>query len=363
MDREPLGLARAHSAYFLLGGLWPLIHFGSFEAVLGRKRDAWLVQTVALIITGLGASLAVSARRGRVPLEMRLAAAAAGVGMGGIAAVYGARGRISRLYLFDAAIELVFASLWIRSLAADRQALMASQRERPRRGHAHPAWPEPTRPAPQPPPRAREPMGAPPKASRERRESRSDATRAAAPSRGATRERSRTAEPPRAAGRSRPAEPSPSTAGSRPAGPSRPAGRSRPPTPAPPVGGRSRSAVPASTPVAADPQGAVGEPVAAAAAPSSAAGPSPAAVTEAVVVRVFFERSKAEAALEELLGSGYDDADVTLTASGGHALDQAEGSFRRGALELTVHPREGVKDPDEIMSRHGGRPRRERTTM
>ncbi len=353
MDREPLGLARGHSAYFLFGGLWPLIHLGSFEAVLGRKRDAWLVQTVALIITGLGASLAVSARRGKVPLEMRLAAAAAGAGLGGIAAVYGARGRISRLYLLDAAIELVFASLWIRSLAADRQALMASKGERPTTGHARPAQPARTPAVPQPPAPAREPIGAPPKATRDRRESGSDAARpaAVAPSRGASRGRSRTAEPSRAVGGSRPAEPSRPTAGSRLA------------TPAPPPGGRSRSATPASARVAADPQGAADEPVAAAAPPSTAAGPSPAAVTEAVVVRVFFERRKAEAALEELLGSGYDDADVTLTASGGHALDQVEGSFRRGALELTVHPREGVKDPDEIMSRHGGRPRQERTTM
>ena len=90
---------------------------------------------------------------------------------------------------------------------------------------------------------------------------------------------------------------------------------------------------------------------------------TPAAVTEAVVVCVFFDRKAAETALEELLDSGYDDADVTLTASGGHVLDQDQGSFRRGALELTVHPRPGAKDPEEIMNRHGGRSREERTVM
>lgn len=78
---------------------------------------------------------------------------------------------------------------------------------------------------------------------------------------------------------------------------------------------------------------------------------------------VFFDRKEAEAALEELLDSGYDDADVTLAASGGHVLDQEQGSFKRGALELTVHPRAGAKDPEEVMNRHGGRPREDRTTV
>src|SRR5829696_5208138 len=44
-------LARAHGAMNLVGGVWPLLHTGSFEAVFGPKTDRWLVKTVAGLLT------------------------------------------------------------------------------------------------------------------------------------------------------------------------------------------------------------------------------------------------------------------------------------------------------------------------
>jgi hypothetical protein len=41
-------------AYYLVSGLWPLLHFTSFEAFTGRKRDRWLVRTVGLLTCGIG---------------------------------------------------------------------------------------------------------------------------------------------------------------------------------------------------------------------------------------------------------------------------------------------------------------------
>jgi hypothetical protein len=48
-------LARLHGGANALGGLWPLVHLSSFEAVLGPKTDRWLVKTVCglLIANGL----------------------------------------------------------------------------------------------------------------------------------------------------------------------------------------------------------------------------------------------------------------------------------------------------------------------
>lgn len=37
-------LAAVHGGYFLLTGIWPLVHRRSFERVTGPKSDYWLVQ-------------------------------------------------------------------------------------------------------------------------------------------------------------------------------------------------------------------------------------------------------------------------------------------------------------------------------
>ncbi|MFN2520618.1 MAG: hypothetical protein ABR525_06200 [Candidatus Limnocylindria bacterium] len=385
MDREPLALARAHSGYFLFGGLWPLLHLPSFEAVLGRKRDDWLVQTVALIITGLGASLGVSARRGKVPLEMRLAAASAAVGLGAVAAVYGARGRISRLYLVDAAVELAFAALWMRSLTAERGELMGTVGETAGAGYRYPPGPEPaiaptsltaaetsTAEPPLPQRRSSQTVGPRPSVrptteSRKTDTSRPTASQAAAPRPAPAPP----AAPPSAAPQSNSSargEASRTKAAPTPAAERALRGAARRPEPvAADVADEAMLPAPSAASSSASPPqaGTTGAPAASERRPAAATDtePTPAAVAEAVVVCVFFDRKEAEAALEELLDSGYDDADVTLAASGGQVLDHEQGSFKRGALELTVHPRPGSRDPEEIMNRHGGRPREDRTTV
>ena len=39
--------------YWAPFGLWPLVDMRSFEAVTGRKRDRWLVNTVGLLLASL----------------------------------------------------------------------------------------------------------------------------------------------------------------------------------------------------------------------------------------------------------------------------------------------------------------------
>jgi hypothetical protein len=50
-----LTLARLQGAANLVGGLWPLLHLKSFEAVFGPKTDRWLVKTVSglLVVNGV----------------------------------------------------------------------------------------------------------------------------------------------------------------------------------------------------------------------------------------------------------------------------------------------------------------------
>jgi energy-converting hydrogenase Eha subunit E len=95
------------SAYYVLTGLWPLVHLGSFEAVTGPKTDDWLVRMVGLLATAIGGSIGVAVAREhtRAP-EVVVLAAAAAFAFGAIDLWYGLTGRISPVYLADAAVEI-----------------------------------------------------------------------------------------------------------------------------------------------------------------------------------------------------------------------------------------------------------------
>src|SRR5690606_18536468 len=87
----------AQGAYYLVGGLWPLLHYRSFEAVTGKKKDAWLVKTVASMILAVVATHARALREPRTAEAARVAGVGAGVALGWAAAWYPLRGRIAKV--------------------------------------------------------------------------------------------------------------------------------------------------------------------------------------------------------------------------------------------------------------------------
>ena len=111
----------AQSAYFFTMGLWPLVHYRSFEVVTGRKRDVWLVKTVGALLLPVAGSIGMAASRRRAPDEVRLLAAGSALALGGVESLYALRGRIRWVYLADAAIEalLVLGLLTARRPAED----------------------------------------------------------------------------------------------------------------------------------------------------------------------------------------------------------------------------------------------------
>lgn len=95
------------AAYYVLTGLWPLIHMASFEAVTGPKTDDWLVKMVGCLVVVIGASLAVAARGGRAyASDVVLLAAGSAVAFTLIDVRYVVAGRISPIYLADAVLEM-----------------------------------------------------------------------------------------------------------------------------------------------------------------------------------------------------------------------------------------------------------------
>ena len=108
-------VARAQGLFYLASGAWPLIHMRSFELVLGRKQDHWLVHTVSGLLIANGIS---QLRTDSAPAAIS-AARRTGLGMATSLALidlrYATTGRISRMYLADALIEAGWILAWGRA--------------------------------------------------------------------------------------------------------------------------------------------------------------------------------------------------------------------------------------------------------
>jgi hypothetical protein len=104
--------------YWLASGLWPLLHMRSFQAATGPKADGWLVRAVSALIAVIGATVGFALRRDRIDQETALLGGASAAALATVDVVGVAVGRISSIYLADAAIELPIAAAWLWSWRA-----------------------------------------------------------------------------------------------------------------------------------------------------------------------------------------------------------------------------------------------------
>ena len=107
-------VASVQAAFYLGTGVWPLLHRRSFERVTGPKADFWLAQTVGITVTTIGIGLVHAlSRRRDVPPELRTVAATSAAGLALVDFWFVARGRISKIYLADAAAEVALVAGWL----------------------------------------------------------------------------------------------------------------------------------------------------------------------------------------------------------------------------------------------------------
>src|SRR3954447_2511066 len=108
--------------YYAITGIWPLVSIETFQLVTGRKTDHlvtgregdhWLVNTVGVLVIAIGTTVLFAARRRAFPAEVAVLAIASAIGLTCIDVVYYARGTISAVYLFDAALEMAFVIAWV----------------------------------------------------------------------------------------------------------------------------------------------------------------------------------------------------------------------------------------------------------
>jgi uncharacterized membrane protein YoaK (UPF0700 family) len=107
-----LKLALAQGLFYMATGVWPLIDIVSFQIVTGPKTDLWLVRTVGVLVAVVGAVLIAAWRSRRVTPEIVMLAVASALGLAAIDLRYALAGRISAVYLADAAVEIALALAW-----------------------------------------------------------------------------------------------------------------------------------------------------------------------------------------------------------------------------------------------------------
>ena len=115
------GPALAQGIYYVATGLWPLVHLKSFLVVTGPKTDTWLVKTFGVLVAAVGGALLVAAARREWSPSIRLLGASAAAGLAASEVLFVARGRISPVYLADAAVESVLAVRWGGGASASAQ--------------------------------------------------------------------------------------------------------------------------------------------------------------------------------------------------------------------------------------------------
>ena len=114
MSPDRRRLLAAQALYYGVTGVWPLVDIRSFEGITGAKLERWLVKTVGVLVSAIGASLGLAAVEDRGSRETAILALGSAVGLGAIDFVYVAKRRISPVYLADGLAQAAIAWAWLR---------------------------------------------------------------------------------------------------------------------------------------------------------------------------------------------------------------------------------------------------------
>lgn len=106
---------RLQGGYYLVGGLWPLVHFRSFEAASGPKPDRFVTEVASALYVAIGTALVAGGHR--PPPHLRALALLAAAASAGLDLRH--RPALRPVYVAEAAVEglLIAASVreWLKS--------------------------------------------------------------------------------------------------------------------------------------------------------------------------------------------------------------------------------------------------------
>lgn len=101
------------AVYYLVTGLWPLIHLKSFFEVTGPKTDVWLVQMVGVLIFSYSILFFYMAFTRRLLQVHAVVGSLIAFGIGCIELYHYLQGTLRGIYYVDFIIEVCFFMYWI----------------------------------------------------------------------------------------------------------------------------------------------------------------------------------------------------------------------------------------------------------
>lgn len=108
-------------AHVLIGCAWPLLGSESYQKVMGRKEDMWLMTGVSLLFGVTGSTIARAAATNRITPEIAQLAIGASAAITGLEIVSVARGRVPPTNLIDAAGHISIMTGWAGTLLRNRK--------------------------------------------------------------------------------------------------------------------------------------------------------------------------------------------------------------------------------------------------
>lgn len=109
-------VTKAQSLYFVPFSIWGLLHIRSFMWVTGKKTDTWLVKTVCLLLTTVGAVVGRAGKKNRVTPEIAALGIGSSASLAAIDLWYTRKGRIRWVYLLDAVANIGLIGGWLAAI-------------------------------------------------------------------------------------------------------------------------------------------------------------------------------------------------------------------------------------------------------
>ncbi len=108
-------VAQCQAVYYIVTGVWPLVHMKSFLMVTGPKTDLWLVKTVGVLITLIGVVIGLGGAQRSARKEITVLAVGSAAALTAVEMYYVARRSIAPIYLLDAVGEIGLIIGWVVS--------------------------------------------------------------------------------------------------------------------------------------------------------------------------------------------------------------------------------------------------------
>jgi hypothetical protein len=102
----------SQAIYTFITAVWPIVNIKTFMLVSGYKTDIWLVKTVSVLLLAISICLLVNASSNKFNFPIVLLSLLVAIGMAYVDFYYSINGTISKIYMADGFVEILFVIGW-----------------------------------------------------------------------------------------------------------------------------------------------------------------------------------------------------------------------------------------------------------